>query len=635
MNLNKLLLYLFALTLFGVGCAFAQPCLKLEKGRDFNTLINGESFSTYSENSKVQSFKTIASKSFSDSFKLDGRTVPLVNPKQPIWVRLNVCSESLAPNNYLLELVDGHIEEIQSFVVYPDGVVDSTSKFGYKYPFSTRPFQHKNFVTSVNLQAHNNATIYFRINTGYYNVLFVKVQTTSEFTHYSLNEYLILGLYYGIILLILITNFFALISLKEKLYLYYILYVTASALISLMIDGFGFQYLWPNSPNINTIAENYSGVFQLVCFFFFSRRFLELQKYFPLASKALTSYTIFYVLFFLFNTHIYYVDWSIYYGLSFSAFIYVMAILSYRAGVLQAKFFLAGFSFAMLGTFYKVAFNFELVNFGAIFNTYSFNFGVLVEIVFFSYALADRLKVAREEQRKAKETLIENLKENQRLKDVLNKELEEMVNERTKALNNTNLQLEVALVQVQEQAEEIDRINQLLYVENDELKGNIKSLTRARVMHKEIDIDEFRHIFPSPDECFKYLIELKWKGGFQCRKCGNNKISEGKDALSFRCSKCRYEESPTTNTIFHKVKFPINKAFEILFLVYSNRWKITSTELSEILQLRQKTCWSFVKKLEVASDIWVGMPGNKRDKMEWDSLVLVNLSEDDLPDDDG
>jgi transcription initiation factor IIE alpha subunit len=194
--------------------------------------------------------------------------------------------------------------------------------------------------------------------------------------------------------------------------------------------------------------------------------------------------------------------------------------------------------------------------------------------------------------------------------------------------------LEDALFRVQEQSVEIERINQLLYVENDELKGNIKTLTRARVMHKEIDIEEFRQIFPSPDECFKYLMDLKWKTGFKCRKCGNTKSSEGKDALAFRCTKCRYEESPTTNTVFHKVKFPINKAFEILFLVYSNKWKITSTELSDILKLRQKTCWAFMKKLESASEIWQAIPGNKKEKMDWDTLILINPSDDESIDDD-
>ncbi|HXA02645.1 MAG TPA: hypothetical protein VNW99_11695, partial [Cytophagaceae bacterium] len=36
------------------------------------------------------------------------------------------------------------------------------------------------------------------------------------------------------------------------------------------------------------------------------------------------------------------------------------------------------------------------------------------------------------------------------------------------------------------------------------------------------------------------------------------------------------------------------------FLVYANKEKITDLELSEILALRQKTCWKFHKKINEA-----------------------------------
>ena len=36
----------------------------------------------------------------------------------------------------------------------------------------------------------------------------------------------------------------------------------------------------------------------------------------------------------------------------------------------------------------------------------------------------------------------------------------------------------------------------------------------------------------------------------------------------------------------------------MLFLVYANKGKITSAELSSILDLRQNTCWKFSKKIK-------------------------------------
>ncbi len=55
--------------------------------------------------------------------------------------------------------------------------------------------------------------------------------------------------------------------------------------------------------------------------------------------------------------------------------------------------------------------------------------------------------------------------------------------------------------------------------------------------------------------------------------------------------------SPTSGTLFHKVKFPLLQAFYIVYYVSTNKKGISSTELSRKLGLRQKTCWLFKQKV--------------------------------------
>lgn len=38
---------------------------------------------------------------------------------------------------------------------------------------------------------------------------------------------------------------------------------------------------------------------------------------------------------------------------------------------------------------------------------------------------------------------------------------------------------------------------------------------------------------------------------------------KGKQPASLRCKKCGYDESTTSDTLFHKLKFSIHKAFDI------------------------------------------------------------------------
>lgn len=114
---------------------------------------------------------------------------------------------------------------------------------------------------------------------------------------------------------------------------------------------------------------------------------------------------------------------------------------------------------------------------------------------------------------------------------------------------------------------------------------------------KSLSLFEFQDRFPDVDSCLRYLSDLKWGDGFQCRKCGHGNYCKGGMPHSRQCTSCRYDESPTAGTLFHKVKFNLLKAFWIVYFVSTNKKGMTSTELSRKLSLRQKTCWAFKRKV--------------------------------------
>lgn len=114
---------------------------------------------------------------------------------------------------------------------------------------------------------------------------------------------------------------------------------------------------------------------------------------------------------------------------------------------------------------------------------------------------------------------------------------------------------------------------------------------------KSLSIFEFQNRFPDDNSCYKYLADLKWKDGFVCMRCQHTHYCKGTKKHDRQCTSCAYIESPTANTLFHKVKFPILKAFWIVYYIATNKKGIASTELSRKLELRQKTCWLFKQKV--------------------------------------
>lgn len=111
---------------------------------------------------------------------------------------------------------------------------------------------------------------------------------------------------------------------------------------------------------------------------------------------------------------------------------------------------------------------------------------------------------------------------------------------------------------------------------------------------------KFNQRFKDDNDCLAYLSNLKWADGYKCKKCENNKFCIGRKFLNKRCTKCRYDESPTAGTLFEKIKFPLLIAFHIMFKISTKKKGMSSLELSNEFELRQKTCWSFKLKIQQA-----------------------------------
>jgi len=114
---------------------------------------------------------------------------------------------------------------------------------------------------------------------------------------------------------------------------------------------------------------------------------------------------------------------------------------------------------------------------------------------------------------------------------------------------------------------------------------------------------KFNQRFKDDNDCLIYLSNVKWEDGYKCKRCKNDKFSTGKKHHNRRCTKCNYDESPTVGTLFEKLKFSILIAFHIVFKISTKKKGMSSLELSNEFELRQKTCWSFKLKIQQACQV--------------------------------
>jgi len=118
------------------------------------------------------------------------------------------------------------------------------------------------------------------------------------------------------------------------------------------------------------------------------------------------------------------------------------------------------------------------------------------------------------------------------------------------------------------------------------------------LLKKEITKEFAEELFIDSDKALKFIAEVKWEEGFECRKCGHTNYCDGKSSASRRCTRCKTEESATAHTLFHNCKFPINKAFYIAYTVCVEGKEISSYDYSDQLGLNQMTCWKFRKRIK-------------------------------------
>ena len=104
---------------------------------------------------------------------------------------------------------------------------------------------------------------------------------------------------------------------------------------------------------------------------------------------------------------------------------------------------------------------------------------------------------------------------------------------------------------------------------------------------------------PNDEKCKLYLSKYKWQDGFVCKKCGGTKGCM-KKGYNYHCYACHHVESATSNTLFHKVKFGLQKAFCVVFEMTTSSKSLSSTQLAKRYGISQTSMWFFMQKVRKA-----------------------------------
>lgn len=311
------------------------------------------------------------------------------------------------PDSLLLFIGNNHINRIHFYFT-----VDSSLALqwitGDYYPFVQRPVPANNFyfpITKKGLylakidKSNESLQLSFR--------LYNKTEALTQ----EMNDKMVMAIFTGMLLLLVIFGLYLFIIEKEKVYLYYILFISTGWLWVLSNAGYGFQYLWPGLPWFASKARPVFSLAPLIFSMLFLVRYIGGIKIRRVRiSIRILNYLMlaFIVLVFLVNGEAYERHWWLYlqYLIPINPLLYVIIffgvlITASLQGNRYAMFYLAANVVLFLSALLQVSFSLGKINrFGHFFSEYGLAFGYVMEAVIITAGLAYRFNRYRLDKEK-------------------------------------------------------------------------------------------------------------------------------------------------------------------------------------------------------------------------------------------
>ncbi len=327
-----------------------------------------------------------------------------------VWLRLRLAAP--VPRRVLLEIDNPTLDRVQWFFPGPNGVY-SSRLMGDNFPFEKRLVPHRLFVLPAEI-GPDPRDFYVRIETISPLVLPMRLMSPETFHASDRINQIVLGLYYGIALVMIFYNLILSITLRDRNYLEYSFYIAAFAGFMFVLNGIASEVIWPTRPRMNDIGAVSCAASSLLFGALFGRNFLRTRSL-PrhdlvikvLMVLALSPVLVYYspgdnrrIAFLLVNLL----------SIGGAGTILSAGIAQARLGYRPARYYLVGWTVFLAGVIIYSLRNLGFVPDG-FFTYHGMQIGSALEMILLSLALGYRFNALREEKDAAeRDTLRQRLR---------------------------------------------------------------------------------------------------------------------------------------------------------------------------------------------------------------------------------
>lgn len=363
--------------------------------------------------------------------------------RSTFWMRFNLENISDVDQDLYIELARPVTNEVDLYIYDKWMNQIKIHETGDEHLFSERPFLYRKFIFPVTIKKGEKRKFIAKLRSdGEVLSLPIKIWNRNYFTEYVSSENFFMGMFYGLLLFVIILFSFFGFALKQKLYAFFVSYVIFVVLMQLSLDGLSFQFLWPNYPWWANHAVVILVTLSVTALLIYVRIFLDFKKKHKIYIGV---YNIFFLLLFICfilaftSGKLYAFTFPFINLLAFlSSFLFFVGIyLKYKEeGKINIYFALAFFS-VLLGGVVFILCNLNILGNEFLLNN-ALKMGSGIEVIFLSIAMAAQYSEIKKSEEMAQKQSLINIQKLNELRGKQNIILEKKVRERTQELKNSN-----------------------------------------------------------------------------------------------------------------------------------------------------------------------------------------------------
>ncbi|MFY0644460.1 MAG: GHKL domain-containing protein [Bacteroidia bacterium] len=414
------------------------------------------------------------------------------------FIKFNI--ETYKPNRKLNIIISNPIIDSVQFYILQNGIW-SVKHSGERVDNSAKEISDPYHMFSFIAEEGNN-TVYLKVKST--EQLVVPLSVASKESHFT-SRNIFYGLFSGVILALFLYNLVLAFLIREPVYYIYLIYLFSIYFAQANLIGLSHTF-FNKFPDFNHYSVYIFSALVGLSAIKFMELFLDLKVNLP---KSMLFVRIGYVIYIcllvmpLFKVGTFAYMLMQLNGVYAAIVAITIALTLTLKGNISAKFYLAAWSVFSVGIIIFVLKDYGLLPFNN-FTRLTMTYGVIVEVILLSIALAHRINTLKKDNERAQERIIEEMSRNESLIKNQNILLEDKVKKRTEELEHTLSNLKQAQVKLIESekmaslglltagiAHEIN--NPINYVTANviPLRENVDMLTKLIDAYKGLSPDNF------------------------------------------------------------------------------------------------------------------------------------------------